>query len=51
MLDLLRPGAGRPDGGGRVSSNDSGAWHRELQRQQEALEKARREAARKEGSR
>lgn len=24
--------------------NDSGAWHRELQRQQEAIEKARREA-------
>jgi hypothetical protein len=34
-----------------VSENDSGAWHRELQRQQEAIEQARREAARKEGNR
>lgn len=51
VLDLLRPGPGRPDGGGRVSSNDSGAWHRELQRQQEEIERQRREAASKEGSR
>lgn len=27
-----------------MAQNDSGAWHRELQRQQEAIEKARREA-------
>ncbi len=32
-----------------MSSNDSGAWHAELQRQQEAIDKARREA--KEASR
>jgi hypothetical protein len=33
------------------ANNDSGAWHRELQRQQEAIDRARREASRKEGNR
>jgi hypothetical protein len=32
-------------------TNDSGAWHAERQRQQEAINRARREAARKEGNR
>ncbi len=32
-----------------MSQNDSGAWHAELQRPQEAIDKARREA--KEASR
>lgn len=34
-----------------MSQNDSGAWHAELQRQQEAIDKARREVAAKEGNR
>ena len=41
---------GHRDGGGGMSANDSGAWHRELQRQQEAIERARREAAQKGGN-
>jgi hypothetical protein len=31
------------------ANNDSGAWHGELQRQQEAIDRARRDAGRKEG--
>jgi hypothetical protein len=34
-----------------VTTNDSGAWHDKLQRDEEASEKARREAGRKEGNR
>jgi hypothetical protein len=33
-----------------MSANDSGAWHRELQRQQEELQRQQREAAEKGGS-
>ncbi|SEB48742.1 hypothetical protein SAMN04489727_2128 [Amycolatopsis tolypomycina] len=30
-----------------MTTNDSGAWHRELQRQQEEIERQQREAAQK----
>ncbi|AEK38860.1 hypothetical protein RAM_31575 [Amycolatopsis mediterranei S699] len=30
-----------------MSTNDSGAWHRELQRQQEEIQRKQREAAQK----
>ncbi|MEV7092316.1 hypothetical protein AB0M80_05685 [Amycolatopsis sp. NPDC051045] len=32
-----------------MSANDSGAWHRELQRQQEEIQRKQREARRKAG--
>lgn len=34
-----------------MSENDSGAWHSRVQAEQEAIDRARREAARKEGDR
>ncbi|SFW50315.1 hypothetical protein SAMN04489730_0936 [Amycolatopsis australiensis] len=34
-----------------MSSNDSGAWHSRVQAEQEAIDRARREAAAKEGKR
>jgi hypothetical protein len=33
-----------------MTTNDSGAWHRELQRQQEAIERKKREAGREGGN-
>jgi hypothetical protein len=45
-----RPRRGDRDGGGGMSTNDSGAWHRELQRQQEELQRKQHEAAQKGGN-